>query len=290
MSVENVLSNMLSGVLYGGILALVALGLSIVLGVMRLVNLAHGEFLVGGAYIAFLLTSSLGIDPLILLPFVGLAAAAIAIPFQRILLAPLASKGEEASMMTTFGVSIVLQNAYLAMFSADTRSLGEPYVYQPLSLFGVSVPMIYVIGFAISVVVIVGVHLLVTQTAFGRDLRASARDPVAAATVGVNTARVHGLTFALGTACAALGGMLIGIMFSFTPSSGAPYLLTSFAIVVLGGMGNILGTLFGGVLIGVLQSIGALALGDGYRDLVGLVVFLAVLAVRRNGILSGAAR
>lgn len=257
---------------------------------MRLVNLAHGEFLVGGAYIAFLLAAALGVDPLLLLPVVGLVAAGIAIPFQRILLAPLASKGEEASMMTTFGVSIVLQNAYLALFSADTRSLGRPYAYQPFTLFGISVPMIYVIGFVISCLIITGVHLLVTRTAFGRDLRASARDPVAAATVGVNTARVHGLTFALGTACAAVGGVLIGVIFSFTPSSGAPYLLTSFAIVVLGGMGNILGTLVGGVLIGVLQSAGALVLGDGYRELVGLVVFLAVLALRPNGMFNGASQ
>ncbi|NVO06246.1 MAG: branched-chain amino acid ABC transporter permease, partial [Rhodoferax sp.] len=126
-------------------------------------------------------------------------------------------------------------------------------------------------------------------TAFGRELRASSADPGAAATLGVDVRRVHAITFSMGAACAAMGGVLIGTAFSFTPSTGATYLLISFAIVVLGGVGNIFGTLVAGIAMGVLQSIGAVILGDGYRDLVGLVLFLLALALRPGGIVSGKA-
>jgi branched-chain amino acid transport system permease protein len=286
-NVDVLASSLASGFLLGGILALTALGLSIVLGVMRLVNLAHGEFLVGGAYAGLFLLKLTGIDPLIGLILIGGFIALVALPIYRFLLMPVAESGVEAPMMTTFGVSIILQNLFILWFSADTRAIERDYATAALTVGPVTVAWIYLIGFLISVVAILLVHGLVSRTAFGRDLRASAADPGAAAIIGVDVRRVHLVTFALGAACAGIGGTLIGIAFSFTPSSGATYLLTDFAIVVLGGLGNILGTLIGGITLGVLQSIGGVALGDGYRDLVGLVVFLVALTFRPQGLLSG---
>ena len=280
-------SSIASGFLLGGTLALTALGLSIVLGVMRLVNLAHGVLLIAGAYAGFFLLRATGLDPLLTLVVVAAVIGAAALPIQRFLLEPLAKYGAEAPMMTTFGLAIVLENMFVLGFSADTRSIESNYAAIPLQIGPVSVPLIYVICFAISVCVILAVHVIVAGTGFGRDLRASAIDPDAAAALGVDVRRVHTLTFALGAACAAVGGVLIGILFSFTPTSGANYLLTDFAIVVLGGMGNILGTLAGGIVLGVLQSIAGITLGDGYRDLIGLVLFLAVLAVRPRGLFRG---
>lgn len=279
-----VAGSLASGVLLGGILALTALGLSLVLGVMGLVNLAHGEFLVGGGYAALFLLRWTGIDPLAGLLLVGAVLAAVTYPVQRFLLAPLAGKGMEAPLLTMFAVSVILQNLFVAAFSADTQSIERDYANAPVVLGPVTVPAIYLIGFAVSAVVIGLVHLLITRTAFGRDLRASAADPQAAAALGVDVRRVHALTFALGAACAGMGGTLIGIAFTFTPSSGATYLLIDFAIVVIGGLGSILGTLMGGMVIGVLQSIGGVLLGDGYRDLVALVAFLVVLALRPTGL------
>ena len=285
-----VISSLASGFLLGGILALIALGLSISLGVMRLVNLAHGELLVCGAYLSYFLLRYTGIDPIAGLLLVGLIMAAIALPFQRLLIAPLAGKGMEAPMMTMFGVSIILQNLLLLAFSADTRSIEAPYAARPLTIGPVTVPQIYVIGFVVSVLIVWLVHLLVTKTAFGRELRASSTDAAASAALGVDVRRVHALTFALGAACAAMGGVLIGTAFSFTPSTGSTYLLISFAVVVLGGVGNIFGTLIAGISMGLLQSLGAVVLGDGYRDLVGLVLFLLALALRPQGITSVGAR
>ena len=219
----------------------------------------------------------------------GMSIALIGYPIHKILLQPIADKGPEAQMMTTFGISIIAQNLFLLAFSADTRAIERDYANVPLAVGPISVPQIYAIGFAISVAILLAVHLLLSRTGFGRDLRASADDPRAAAILGVNVRRVHALTFALGAAAAGIGGTLIGVAFAFTPSGGATYLLTDFAIIVLGGLGNVLGTLFGGVVIGVLQSLGGLTLGDGYRDLVSLVLFLAVLAIRPQGFLKGRA-
>jgi len=279
-------STMASGVLLGGILALTALGLSIILGVMRLVNLAHGEFLILGAYAGLYFLQFTGIDPLLGLPVIALLLALFAVPLYRWLLQPLADRGPEAQMMTMFAVSIILQNVFVLAFSADTRSIARDYAALPLTLGPVTVPLIYIIGFAISVAAILIVHWLVSRTAFGRDLRASAADAEAAAIIGVDVKTVRMLTFALGAACAGIGGVLIGAAFQFTPSSGGAYLLNSLAIVVLGGLGNVLGTLAGGLALGALQSLGGLALGDGYRDLVGMALFLLVLAFRPDGFLA----
>lgn len=279
-------STIVSGVLLGGMLALTALGLSIILGVMRLVNLAHGDFLVVGAYAGLFFLQYTGIDPLIGLPVVAAIVGLLAIPLYRVLLAPLADRGAEAQMMTMFAVSIILENVFVLAFSADTRSIARDYATLPLTLGPVTVPLIYLIGFLISAILILAVHWLVSRTAFGRDLRASAADAQAAATLGVDVRKVQMLTFALGAACAGVGGTLLGAAFQFNPSSGPAYLLNSLAVVVLGGLGNVLGTLVGGVALGALQSVGGMTLGDGYRDVVGMALFLLVLAFRPDGFLA----
>lgn len=280
-----IINTLLSGVLLGGMLALTALGLSIVLGVMRLVNLAHGELLVVGAYAGLFLLMWTGIDPLLLLPLIGLGVGAGGYLVYIALLRPIAHRGPEAPMMTTFGLSVIAQNLFVALLSADTRSIDRPYASVPLELGAISVPQVYIIGFAIAVVVILVVHFMIAHTRFGRDLRASTDDPRAAAIIGVNVGRVHALTFALGAAAAGIGGTLMGIAFSFTPATGATYLLTDFAIIVLGGLGSVVGTLVGGIAIGLIQSLGGLVFGDGYRDLAGFLMFLLVLALRPKGFL-----
>ena len=289
-NLEVVANSLASGFLLGGMLALTALGLSITLGVMRLVNLAHGELLVGGSYLGYFLLSQTGIDPIAGLALVGAAMALLALPLQRILIAPIADKGMEAPMITMFGVSVILQNLFLLAFSADTRAIDTSYSARAVSFGPITVAEIYLIGFLVSVLLVVLVHLLVTRTAFGRELRASASDAGAAAVAGVDVRRVHALTFALGAACAAMGGVLLGTAFSFSPSSGGTYLLISFAVVVLGGIGNIFGTLVAGIVLGLLQSLGAVIFGDGYRDLVGLVLFLVALALRPSGIVRSGGR
>lgn len=273
-----------SGLLLGGIFALGALGLSLVLGVMRLVNLVHGELVVLGSYLAFVLLDSAGVDPLLAVPVVFAAAAAVGYPLHRLLLAPVARSGEEGPLLTTFALSIIVQNLFIQVFSADTRALDRPYTRDSMQLLGLTVPTVYLLGFLVSLLATGLVWLLMNRTGFGRALRSSAEDPQAAAIVGVNVSRVHAATYALGAGLAAAGGILVALCFSFTPTSGTEYLLDGFTIVVLAGLGSVLGTFAGGVTLGVLQSIGAAFLGDGYRTFVGLVLFLLILALRPQGL------
>jgi branched-chain amino acid transport system permease protein len=278
------LQALISGVLLGGLYACGALGLSLVLGVMRLVNLVHGELVVLGSYLGFVALSAWGLDPLLALPLVFLVVAAVGYPLHRTLLAPLARGGEEGPLLTAFALSIILQNLFIRVFTGDTRSLDRPYTRTAISLAGYAIPTIYLVGFLISLLVTTAVYLVMTRTSFGRQLRASAEDPLAASIVGVAVGRVHGLTYALAAGLAAVGGILIALCFSFTPTSGTEYLLTAFTIVVLGGLGSVYGTFAGGLTLGVLQSVGAVTLGDGYRTFVGLVLFLVILAVRPQGL------
>jgi branched-chain amino acid transport system permease protein len=281
---QTLLQALSSGLLLGGIFALGALGLSLVLGLMRLVNLVHGELVVLGAYLAFVLLDTVGLDPLLAALLVFVTVALVGYPLHRLALAPVARSGEEGPLLTTLALSIIVQNLFIQVFSGDTRALDRPYTRTSMNLLGTTVPTVYLLGFAVSLAVSGLVYLLVTRTGFGRKLRSSAEDPVAAAIMGVNVTRVHALTYGLGAGLAAIGGILVALCFSFNPTSGTEYLLVGFTIVVLGGLGSTFGTFAGGVFLGILQSLGAATLGDGYRTFVGLVLFLVILAVRPQGL------
>ena len=273
-----------TGLLVGGLFSLTALGLSLVLGVMRLVNLVHGELVIIGSYLSYVLLARFGLDPLMALPLVAVLAGGLAYPIQRVLLQPLARRGEETAMLTSFALSVIVQNLLILWLTGDTRSVDRSYTRATLDLGPVTVPAIYLIAFAIAVAVSAAAHLLVTRTAFGRRLRAGSEDAEAAAVVGVHVPRLHARTYALAGAIAGLSGALAGMAFAFTPTSGGEYLLTGFAVVVLGGLGSVVGTAVGGLVLGIAEACGALLFGDGYRLLVGLTVFLVFLAIRPRGL------
>lgn len=277
---------LVTGLLLGGLFTVTALGLSLVFGVMRLINLVHGELLVLGAYLALELGRHAGLDPLLSLVVVVPAMFLIAYPGERILLGPLIAKGAEAPLMTTFGLSIIAMNLYVRFFSGDTQSLQASYATASFRLAGIDVPVIYAIAFGFALAMTATTHVALQRTGFGREIRAAAEDPEAAEVLGVNVDRAYGITYAAGAAFAGIGGVLVGLAFSFDPSTGTTYLLTGFAVVVLGGLGSLKGTLVGGLLLGIAESVGASfpQVGDGYRDFIGFVVFLVVLAIRPRGL------
>ena len=273
-----------TGLLLGGLFAVTALGLSLVFGVMRLINLAHGELVILGAYLAYELSGHLGLDPLLTLLIAVPAAMALGYPIQRFLLTPVLDKGPEPALLTTFGLSVIAQNLFILIFSGDTQSLNAGYSASSVSVLGLSIPAMYVISFLFAVVMCGAAHQFLQRTAAGRAVRASAEDPGAAAMMGVDTKQMYAVIFALAAGCAAVGGVLAGLTFDFTPTSGTTYLLTGFAVVVLGGLGSIKGTLYGGLLLGLIEGVGAAFLGDGYRDFCGFAAFLIILAVRPQGL------
>lgn len=283
-SASELITALVTGTLLGGLFAITALGLSLVFGVMRLINLVHGELLVLGAYLALELTRQASMDPLLTMLLVAPAMFLLAAPLHRLLLEPLLSKGPEPALMTTFGLSVIAQNAFVLLFSGDTQALKAPYASSSVSLLGVDVPATYLISFALAVVLCGGVHLMLQRTTLGRDIRASSEDAAAASVLGVDVRRTHAFVFGLAAACAGIGGVLVGTAFQFTPTTGTTYLLTGFVVVVLGGLGSVKGTLLGGLLLGIIESVGATFVGDGYRDFIGFVAFLIILSIRPQGL------
>ena len=283
------LQALVNGLLIGALLALAALGLSLVVGVVRIVNLMHGELVVFGAYAAWLLVQFTGLHPLLLAPAAALAVALLGLPIERYLLQPVARHGDEGPLLTTFALSIIAQNLLVYFLSGDTRAIGSTLAAGRIAVGTITVPKLYLAGFAIALAVCAGVHWLIVHTAFGRRIRASAENPADAAVVGVPVRLTYALTFALAAGVAGLGGALLGMVFAFTPGSGVEFLLTGFTVVVLGGLGSVKGTLAGGLALGVLESFGAVVFGDGYRLLVGLVAFLVFLTLRPQGLFGRAA-
>lgn len=288
-SAHDLVTAVVTGILLGGLFSVTALGLSLVFGVMRLINLVHGELVILGAYLAFVVADHAGVDPLLSLVAVAPVMFVLAYPVQRILLTPVMAKGPEPALLTTFGLSVIAQNLFTLIFSGDTKSLSAPYADSSLAVLGLHVPAMYVIAFAFALVLCGAAHLGLQRTGAGRAVRAAAEDPGAAEVMGVDVRRVYAVIYGLAAACAAVGGVLAGLAFSFTPTTGTTYLLTGFAVVVLGGLGSVKGTLYGGLLLGLIESVGAAFIGDGYRDFVGFAAFLIILAVRPQGLYGRAA-
>jgi len=284
MTPSTLLAGTISGLLLGGLYAVTALGLSMVFGVMRLVNVAHGELLLLAAYLNFSISNALGIDPLLIALLLIPLMFLIGYPLQRWIFNPLMHRGDEPPLLAAFGLSIILQNVLLLIWNADTRTLTTSYSDQGIQLLGVRVSLLYLIAFLLSIVLIGGMHLFVTRSYMGKAIRASAQDASTAQVMGINPERIYTLTYAIGAATAALGGTLIGMTFSFVPTSGLTWLLKGFVVVVLGGMGSIVGMLGAGFILGAAEGIGGAIAGTGYRDMIGFLIFIVVLILRPRGL------
>ncbi|MCW2982662.1 MAG: hypothetical protein JWR63_232 [Conexibacter sp.] len=277
--------SIVDGLLMGGLYASIALGLSLVFGVLRLVNLAHGELLVGAAYLAYVVVDGTGVDPLLSLLVVAPAMFLIAYPVQRYVLTDVLRRSADAPLVATFGLSLAVQGFLALAFSSDARSLPASYGTTGMSVLGLDLRVAYLIAFGVGVVLVVGTHLGLTRTRVGTAVRAAAADPDTAAVMGIDVRRLYAATFGLAAATAAVGGVLVGVAFSFTPTSGLPWVLKAFAVVVLGGLGSVSGTLVGGLALGVVEAVGVHVLGGEWRDLLVYGLFFVALTVRPTGLL-----
>lgn len=284
MSFFTLTGGILNGLLIGGLYAIVALGFSMIFGVMGLMNVVHGELLVLGAYLCFFISRALGIDPFLATLIVAVILFVVGYLLQVCIFNPVMDRGVEPALLTAFGLSIIAQSLFLFYWTTNTRSINTAYSQEGLAILGMQLPVMYLISFGLSLVLIAGVHFFMTRTFLGKSIRAATQDPSTAQVMGVNVKRTYAFTYGLAAAIAALGGTLIGMTFSFVPSSGLSWLLKGFVIVVLGGMGSIVGTLVGALLLGVVEGIGGAMMGTGYRDLIGLVIILLVLVARPTGL------
>jgi branched-chain amino acid transport system permease protein len=278
-----VIQMLINGILLGSVYALLGVGMTMIFGIVKLTNLAHGEFIIIGAYGSTLLAQALGVDPILTLvitvPFMFLAGVLI----QTVLINRVMLRGSEPALLVTFGLSIILKDAMLLLFTADARHANVPYSTATIQLpAGLHIAVLDLVVFAISLVTILILTLFLRHTYMGRAIRATADDTSAASLMGVSVRRTYGIALGIAMATAAVAGLGVGMRWTFYPSSGGDYLLIAFGVVVIGGMGSIPGTLVAGLIFGLAQVIG----GANYGMLISYILLILMLAVRPQGLFS----
>ena len=277
----------LQGVLVGGLYAMFAAGLSLIFGVMRLVNIAHGDLIVLAAYVALVTTETLGVGPLTSpsLAFVVPLMAVIGYALQRLVLNRTLGEDLLPPLLVTFGLSVIIQNGLLAVFTADSRKLlaGDIEVATIRVFEGVYVGLLPLLQFAVAVAVIAALQFVFYRTALGRAFRATADSQSVAQLMGLDNRHVFALAMALSLAVVAIAGVFLAVRANFDPAIGPARLIFGFEAVIIGGLGSLWGTLAGGLVLGVAQAIGA-HINPGWQLLAGHMAFLVILAVRPEGL------
>jgi len=275
----------LQGTLIGGLYAMFAAGLSLIFGVMRLVNIAHGDLIVLAAYVSLMVTQAFGIGPLASLLLVLPAMAVIGYALQRGLLNRTLGDDLLPPLLVTFGLSIIIQNGLLEFFTADSRRLQAGAIeIQAFEITqGIWIGVLPLVQFAVAVAVVAALQLLFYRTALGRAFRATSDDQAVAQLMGLDTRHVFAAAMALSLAVIAIAGVFLAIRANFDPSIGPARLIFGFEAVIIGGLGSMWGTLVGGIILGVSQAIGA-QIDPGWQLLAGHIVFLAILAARPQGL------
>lgn len=279
------INTILQGLLLGGLYALFATGLSLSFGIMRLVNIAHGDMIVLAAYLSYAVVTHFGINPFVSLLLIVPAMAAFGYVLQRVVLSRSLTGSILTPLMVTLGLSIITQNVLVSVFSADSRAIPAGAIETaavPLA-GGITLGLYPLIVFATAVAVIVGLQLLLSKTELGRAFRATSDDQSTAQLMGIDNRTLYGLAMAIAFAIVALAGVYLGIRTNFDPAAGPSRLIYAFEAVVIGGLGSLWGTLAGGMIIGVSQSIG-FRLDPGWGILASHLAFLTVLVVKPSGL------
>lgn len=277
--------NLSNGILIGAVYALIGVGLTLVFGVMRTINFAHGDFVVLGMYFAVVLNAVFGWDPYLTLVFAIPLGFIVGASIQKLVLTRVMDAKPETMMLATLGISLVIGNLLLLTFGGEPKSLNVTYAASTLSVGQVRVSVVLLLAGLATLAVIVGLYLLLNRTEVGRAIKATAENRLGAELVGINTKRIQAIVFGLGMALAVTAGVtLIPLLFASPVTTGALFTLKAFVVTVLGGLGNIAAAIIGGLLLGVVEVLGASYLDSAYRDAYGLLVFLVVLLVKPEGL------
>ncbi|OGO20694.1 MAG: hypothetical protein A2144_03510 [Chloroflexi bacterium RBG_16_50_9] len=272
------------GILLGGLYALIALGLSLVFGVMKLINIAHGDLVLLSSYLAFTMMTGLGIDPIISLVIGMPVLFVVGFAIQRYLLSRAFRISMEAPLIIAFGISIILQNLYQILWTPLSRGLTTSYALESISYGALRLPLVYLLDFIVAIVVMFILREFLRRTYLGKAINAASQDRGTAQLMGINTNRVYAFAFAIAMVFAAIAGVFLGLTFPFTPQSGVSFLIIAFGVVVLGGLGSIVGTFIGGLVMGLAQTLGGYFLGASAQMLVAYLIVLVALGVKPQGI------
>jgi branched-chain amino acid transport system permease protein len=287
---DQFLQHLLNALILGGTYALLGIGLTLIFGIMRVVNFTHGELYAFGAYMVYFFAMVLGVDFFLALILAVLLGIALGSLIEVVLLRPLRDASIDTTMLVMIGAWIVMQNSEQLVWSGVAKSIATPFPEQPLVLGPVSVSWTRVFVFAVAVVLIVSAQLLIQRTRLGKAMRATFQDRDTAALMGVNVNAIYTATFALGSGLAAAAGALLGPVFVVTPTMGNLAALKAFAIVVLGGLGNIKGATIGGFILAFVEEIGAGYVSSGYRDAMRFLLIIIILLIKPTGLFTRAER
>jgi branched-chain amino acid transport system permease protein len=272
------------GILLGGLYSTIALGLSLVFGVVKEINIAHGDLVILGSYFGFVAMTVIGIDPILSL-IIGIPLFfGIGFAIQKYLLNRAFRISMDATLIIAFGISIVLQNTFQLVWTPLTRGLTTSYALESFSAGPIHVPLVYLLDLIVAIIVLFFLREFLRRTYMGMAIRAAAQDWTTAQLMGINTNRVYAFTFGIATALAAVAGVFLGLTFPFTPVSGMSFLIIALGVVVLGGLGSIAGTFVAGIAFGLAQTIGGYCFGVAAQMLVAYTMVLVVLAVIPRGI------
>ena len=281
---ETFVQSLVSGVLTGSLYAMIGVGLTVVFGVMRIINLAHGDLVMLGMYGAFWSHVLWRIDPFVSLilwvPLMFLGGMLI----YRFLLRSIIPGGELNILLYTAGLSLLIANLALFSWTGDYRTIKLPYAITPLRPFGIAVPIPIALAFVLAAAITLALYLFLARTDLGRAIRATSQNAEAAALMGIDVGRVAMVTFGLGSALAGAAGVLLGPSLYLYPTVGEILIAKCFVIVVLGGLGSVAGAIAGGILLGLVESLGAVYVSVAYKDTIGFVIFLLVLLFRPSGL------
>ncbi|HEX7420688.1 MAG TPA: branched-chain amino acid ABC transporter permease [Thermoanaerobaculia bacterium] len=276
---------LVSGILIGGVYALIGIGLTIIFGVMRVINFAHGDILMIGMYATYYVFTLLHIDPflsiVITIPLMFLFGALL----QKVFINRVLDALPQNQILLTIGLGLIMSNTMALAFTSDYKILTTSYSSSSVKLLGISISTPLVISFAITAVITAALYWFLLKTDTGQAIRATAQDREAARLMGINVGRMSIIAFGLGSALAGTAGALIAPTYYIFPQVGSVFTLKAFVITVLGGMGSVIGATLGGVLIGVAESIGGVYFGAGWKEVVVFVLFLLVLLFKPSGLL-----
>ena len=274
----------LNGLMTGAVYALVALGLTLIYGVLHIINFAHGALLSAAMFAAFFAFRLLGLDPYVAAFLIAPLFFALGYGLQRFIIGP-ASHGDDRNMLlVTLGLAVVIENALLYAFRADTRTIDLPYAFETINVGFTFLAIPRLVGFGAVFVVALALWAIMNLTDTGKAIRAVAKERLGAQLSGIDVAHIYAMTFGLGTACVAIAACLLMPTFYVNPTVGNAFVLVAFTIVVLGGMGSVPGALIGGLVVGVVESLSGLFLGESLGQIGIFLIFIAVLLVRPTGL------
>jgi branched-chain amino acid transport system permease protein len=277
----------INGLLKGGLYALMAMGMSLIWGVMNIINIAHGAFIMLGAYTTYWLFVGLGLDPFVSLPLSMAIIFVLGWLLQKYLINFVVQADIFITLLLTFGIELLIDNLALLFWTADVRKVNVSYGAANFPFFGTTIPVVRLAAFVLALIISAILFYIMNRSRLGRAIRATSQELEAAKLTGVKVSNIYATTFGIGTALAAAAGTLWAILFPISPTMGGILTLKSFVVTIIGGLGTMLGPLIGGLILGVVEALGTNWFGSTYENLISFSIFLLVLIFMPKGILGG---